>query len=268
MLNRLLILVVLLVIPVTSLLADDLKNEKQAIRNFNFKKYLLTQDGYSDCPDIVKETCAGSTDTDYCPEGISLSVSYADLTGDGIEEAIINGSSCNAGTGGPDIHQVYALKGDNQVREITVPDVDKRYYSVLFGNGNYDLSADGGQLVAIHNDTSGRENPLVTRYKWNDDMLQIASIKAAPTYKTSYDCSRANDRHERAICYVKDLADLDLKLNSHYKRRLENLPSSGKRSLINEQARWIAERNKDCTIYKWWVECLTDKYNKRIAELE
>jgi hypothetical protein len=27
-------------------------------------------------------------------------------------------------------------------------------------------------------------------------------------------------------------------------------------------------RDAKCTIYKWWVECLTDLYTRRIADLK
>jgi uncharacterized protein YecT (DUF1311 family) len=35
-----------------------------------------------------------------------------------------------------------------------------------------------------------------------------------------------------------------------------------------QQVQWLAQREKQCTIYKWWVDCLSDLYTKRIAELQ
>lgn len=42
-------------------------------------------------------------------EKVGAGFYYTDLTGDGIEEAVVNGWSCWAGTGGPDITRVFTL---------------------------------------------------------------------------------------------------------------------------------------------------------------
>ncbi len=43
-------------------------------------------------------------------------------------------------------------------------------------------------------------------------------------------------------------------------------PSTGFPS--EEQRKWLAARDKSCGIYKGWVSCLSDYYQKRIAELK
>lgn len=242
--------------------------QSSEIRDFDFKDYLLRTEAFQDCPERVKEVCKNSSDANYCPSGLSIKVTYADLTGDQKEEAIVQGSSCNTGTAGPDIHSVYERTPQGKVRELSVPRADKRAEAVLFGNQNYDLTVSEGNLLAVHYDTSGRKNPLVIKYQWKNSSFQIESMEAAPTYKTSYDCSKAKAVHERAICSVEELAKLDLRLDELYRRTLKSLGKSQKQRLIQEQKEWIAARNRSCTIYKWWVECLHKTYQERISEFE
>jgi len=243
--------------------------ETPSIRSFDFKHYFLTSPEfeYSECPENVKETCAGQTDTDYCPDGLSVSVSYVETPPNAPELAIVSGSSCFTGTGGPDIHDIYTMLENGQVKKITLPPV-KKSTGALFGNRNYDLLWENGQLVEKHTDTSGRENPLTIRYLWKDKQFHVASVEAAPMYKTSYDCTKAKEEHEQAICYVPELAKLDVQLDAIYKERLAKSSASEKSELVEKQRDWIAARNKKCTIYKWWVECLQEEYTNRIATLE
>ena len=46
------------------------------------------------------------------------------------------------------------------------------------------------------------------------------------------------------------------------------LPPDQRRALQDDERRWLTERTKACAIYKWWVECLTELYQKRIAQLK
>src|SRR5579859_841937 len=211
------------------------------LRGYDFKKHLLGEEMLRGCPEQVKQLCAGRTDTDYCPAGLSLTVRYGDVIGDGGEEAIVEGSSCETGTAGPDIHRVYALKPDGSVAELPVPEPDTKAYDVLFGNRNYGLSAEKGGLVASWTDTSDRRDPLKIRYKWDGAKLRIAAIEAAGTYKTSYDCAAAKEEHERAICAVRSLAELDVELGQAYRQAKDKLTSPQQKDLIKEQNAWIAE---------------------------
>jgi uncharacterized protein YecT (DUF1311 family) len=243
--------------------------DKPSIRSFDFKHYFLTSPEfeYSECPENVKEICAGRTDTDYCPDGLSISVSYVETAKNASELAIVNGSSCFTGTAGPDIHAIYAMLENGQVKKIELPQV-KKPKGAVFGNVNYDLVWEDGRLAEKYSDSSGRENPLIIRYQWKEGRFHCTSVEAAPMYKTSYDCTKAKEEHEQAICYVPELAKLDVRLDAAYKKRLAKLSASEKNELIAAQRQWITARNKKCTIYKGWVACLQGEYTKRIATLE
>jgi uncharacterized protein YecT (DUF1311 family) len=195
-------------------------------------------------------------------------VQYFDFNGDGQEEAIVVASTCMTGTAGPDVHSVFTRNSQGELVELPLPDVDKKYYEVLFGNRNYDLTVRKGLLVAAFTDTSDRKDPLLVRYRWNGRQFIVDSIHASEPYKTSYECTRARKESERAICYVKPLADLDLQLAEIYRARLAALPSDQKKTLREDQRKWLLMRDSKCTIYKWWVECLTNLYTRRIAELK
>lgn len=244
------------------------KISKSSIHNIDFKSYLLKTSEFLECLVDGKDPCAGKSDTENCSPAITISVAYADLTGDQNGEAIVQGSSCMTGTAGPDIHKVYQIQPDGKVHELTIPGVDKKYYNVLLGNINYNLFAENGKLLATYTDTSDREKPLVIKYKWVEDQFRVESVEAAPTFRTSYDCTKTTADQERAVCYVKNLADLDIKLNDLYKKVLATTTESKKMNFVKEQRDWIAKRNKTCTIYKWWVDCLHKAYQTRIDALK
>ena len=263
-------LVALVIANISPCLAENTANKAPSIRNFDFKHYFLTSPDfeYSECPESVKEICKGSTNADYCPDGLSLSVSYLETPENAPQLAVINGSSCFTGTAGPDIHDIYTMLENGQIQKIDLPKVDEKSTGKLFGNQNYDVAWEDGQLIVKYTDTSGRENPLVVLYQWQNGQFHIATVKAAPMYKTSYDCWKAKEEHEQAICYVAELAALDVKMGALYQKLLSAVSGEQKNKLIIEQRKWIEERNKKCTIYKWWVDCLQGEYKKRIDELE
>jgi uncharacterized protein YecT (DUF1311 family) len=289
---RFLIALVVSIAPAIGSRAEDSVDRGAAIRGIDFNKVILAQEGYSTCLELERE-CRTKRDIDpsSCSPAVSLSVEYSDITGDGAEEAIVNGRSCYGGTGGDDIHAVFGLRGDHEVEELSVLNSEEanRSFSVLFGNSNYYFSSRDGELVAVWHDTSGREDPLLIKYKWASGQVVVGSktapwlyswegreigqfvvdsIKAAPMHRTSFNCAKATEEHERAICYVKVLADLDLKLGQVFEKRLAIATRSSKQVLINEQKQWISARNRECVIYKWWVDCMKEKYEERISELE
>jgi uncharacterized protein YecT (DUF1311 family) len=93
-------------------------------------------------------------------------------------------------------------------------------------------------------------------------------MKAQGPFPTSYDCNKAEKEIDRAICHSPSVAALDLELGRIYRQQLKQLSPDKKPNLQQEQRDWIANRDKECVIYKWWVECLTGVYQKRIAELK
>lgn len=194
---------------------------------------------------------------------------YYDFKGDGNQEAIVVASSCMTGTAGPDIHSVVGRDSNGELVELKIPEADEKAYDNMFGNRNSDLEVEGGLLVSTFNDDASRETPpLVIRYKWNGKQFAISEIKKTGVFKTSYDCTKAESEVENAICHVEELAKLDLDLGAIYKSTLPKLPEAERTSLRAQQRQWLTQRDKECPIYKGWVSCLADYYQKRIDELK
>jgi uncharacterized protein YecT (DUF1311 family) len=193
---------------------------------------------------------------------------HFDFKGDGNQEAIVIASTCYAGTGGADIHSVFSRDSSGELVDLKIPDADPDTYDNLFGNRNYDLSAEDGVLVATFTDDDDRETPLIIRYRWNGKEFAIASVKKTGVFRTSYDCSKAQKEDQRAICHVDSLADLDLDLSALYESLLAKLSGSERDALRDEQQEWLSQREKKCVIYKRWVSCLTGYYQHRIDELK
>lgn len=194
-----------------------------------------------------------------------------DFLAKGYDQAVVVASTCMTGTAGPDVHSVFTRDENGALHELKIEEV-KLEHRVLFGNPNSTFRVEDGFLVQVFHDTSDREDPLVIKYRWDSPKEQFTavSVVAAKPYTTSYNCARAEaaqDETAQAICYVKSLADLDIELAKTYKAYIEELPSADRKKAIDEQRAWLAKRNADCGIYKWWVDCLTGKYQARIAEL-
>jgi uncharacterized protein YecT (DUF1311 family) len=200
---------------------------------------------------------------------------YFDFSRDGDEEAIVIASTCMTGTAGPDIHAVFRRDTDGKIVEMPFHDQNgepffrqKRPALPVFGNPNYGLTTENGMLVARWMDSSDREAPLVIWYKWNGKEFVVDHMKVQGPFLTSYDCTKAEKEIERAICHSPRVAALDLELGSIYRERLKQLSPDKKQQFQQQQRDWIGSRDKECVIYKWWVDCLTGFYQKRIAELK
>ena len=203
---------------------------------------------------------------------------YHDFFGDGQEEAVVVASTCMTGTAGPDIHAVYKRAADGKLVELPFlnakgdpplsnePAANDRY--PVFGNPNFALAVENGMLVVRWGDSSDRDEPLTIWYKWDGTKFAVDHKKVQGPFPASYDCTRADKEQDQAICYSPSVAALDIELAQVYKAALQKLPAEKKRELQAQQREWLAQREKQCTIYKWWVDCLTDLYTKRIAELK
>ena len=195
---------------------------------------------------------------------------YYDFKGDGNQEAIVVAATCMSGTGGPDVHSVFGRDSDGEVEELKTPEVDAKTAANLFGNRNSDLVVENGLLVAnVEDDPSRTKIPLIIRYKWNGKEFVVDSIHKTGVYPTSYDCTKAaRGDVEDAICHVEELAALDLQLSATYKALLAKLSAADRDTLETEQRAWLADRGKRCALYKGWIGCITDFYQKRIDELK
>jgi uncharacterized protein YecT (DUF1311 family) len=202
---------------------------------------------------------------------------YFDFIGDGQQEAVVIASTCMTGTAGPDIHAVYRRDAEGKIVELPFLDHHgdpplpngKGWRAWIFGNANYALTVESGKLMLRWGDTSHRENPVVAWYKWDGKKFVFDRMKVEGPFPTSYDCAKATLELDLAICYSPSVAALDVQLGQAYRAALQRLPEDKKQELQGQQRRWIARREKECgDIYKFWVECLTDLYTQRIAELQ
>jgi uncharacterized protein YecT (DUF1311 family) len=191
-----------------------------------------------------------------------------DLKGDGTPQLIVVASTCMTGTAGPDIHSVFSRSSDGELIElpITKPK-DPNFFGNLFGNSNYDFTAENGLLVASYHDDIARDTPIVIKYKWNGKEFAVVSIHKTGVFPTSYDCSKAQSDVERAICHVDSLAALDRDLAAVYKSALARLSGPDREALRSEQRDWLVQRDKS-SLFKNWVPRLTALYQQRIAALK
>ena len=106
---------------------------------------------------------------------------YSDFYRNGSKGLVVDASTCNTGTAGPDIHSVFFRNGKGEFEEYPVPNADRKYYENLEGNRNYRLSVEGGLLVATWHDKpdkgpSARDERLIVRYRWNGKKFLVASV--------------------------------------------------------------------------------------------
>lgn len=93
-------------------------------------------------------------------------------------------------------------------------------------------------------------------------------MKIEGPFPTSYNCAKATKELDRAICYSPGVSALDVQLGQAYLSALQQLPPEKKQDLQRQQRQWVAERDKECSIYKRWVSCLKGFYNDRIDEMK
>ena len=226
----------------------------------------------------IKRAINARSDVDECDSLDQIHIDhleYYDFTGDGQQEAIVVASTCMTGTAGPDVHAVYSRHPDGTLGELPLlnekgdpPWSDQENQPIpVFGNPNYTLTVDGGKLVVRWGDSSDRDQPLTVWYKWDGTKFIVDHAKLQGPFLTSYDCGKATKELDRAICYSPAVAALDVELGRIYRETLQKLRADQKQDFQKQQREWLARREKTCTIYKWWVDCLKDLYTKRIAEL-
>jgi uncharacterized protein YecT (DUF1311 family) len=241
---------------------------------FSLSGYAQTKPETEITQDEIKQVINGNPDYSDCENVDELHIDhleYFDFTGDGQKEAVVVASTCMTGTAGPDVHAVYARDANGKVVEHSLDRIDpvtgtNSQKLPVFGNPNYGIAVENGQLVARWMDSSDRERPLIIWYKWDGKEFVSDHMKVDGPFKTSYDCAKATKEMDRAICYSPKIASLDLQLAKVYRAALQE--GSDREAVRQQQIHWLAMREKQCTIYKWWVDCLSDLYTKRIADLQ
>ena len=86
----------------------------------------------------------------------------------------------------------------------------------------------------------------------------------APVARPSYDCNRATQASEHAICASAELARLDWVLHRAYQDARARLDAAGRDRLRRQQLAWLDLRNR-CG---WDMSCLARRMFDRAAELD
>jgi uncharacterized protein len=102
-------------------------------------------------------------------------------------------------------------------------------------------------------------------------MLLVLGAGAAVAWaqeRPSFDCAKADNAIDRAICKNGELARDDREMAGAYKALLDRLNGAAKDELVKDQVRWIANRNRACRVDPDNIEdCLKNRYAARIKNL-
>ncbi len=143
------------------------------IRNVDFEKYLIQRDK-------LTKLCQGE------PPIKNIQVNYAEITGDGKEEAIVEATSCAMGNGGADIVEVFQLKEDKTLQSLKIDE------SKFAGNNLYQgqfrtprLEESNGRLTRwfVKRSAGGSAGPSIKRvvtYRWVKDHFEIENVQDIP----------------------------------------------------------------------------------------
>jgi len=84
----------------------------------------------------------------------------------------------------------------------------------------------------------------------------------------SFDCAKASNAIERAVCKTPELAKEDREMNAIYSTLLAKLAGPAKEHLSKDQLGWVANRNRVCAAdADKIVDCLKVRYGARIRNL-
>jgi hypothetical protein len=204
-------------------------------------------------------------------EGVDInSLNYFDFAGDGNEDAVVVASTCATGTAGPDVHSVVRRLPDGSLVELKIPEPTAKQLAALFGRIFYNLSLEKALLVETFHDESGRQDPLVIKFRWStgDNQFEIVETKMPPRYKASFDCDQAKTDIENAVCYSATASSLDIALDRAYKTWLDHLDNADSDILIKEQKEWLHERDVICLAGREPFLCLATLYEARLLEVQ
>jgi uncharacterized protein YecT (DUF1311 family) len=100
-------------------------------------------------------------------------------------------------------------------------------------------------------------------------MLVVLGAGAALAQeRPSFDCAKADNDIDRAICKNGELAKADREMVAAYTALLDKLRSAAKEELVKDQMRWIANRNRACHADTDSIEnCLKNRYAARTRNL-
>ena len=98
----------------------------------------------------------------------------------------------------------------------------------------------------------------------------IETVPAQAQGGPSFDCAKASNAVDHAICKDKDLAKADREMVMLYGALLGRLSGPAKEALQKSQVQWLVNRNRGCTgsDADLMTRCLTMRYDNRIADLK
>ncbi len=106
-------------------------------------------------------------------------------------------------------------------------------------------------------------------WKTNISLAFIFTIYSHGLLASSFDCTKANQEIELAICENETLSSLDKRLSKIYfylKAALNAYEIEESKSLLSQQRKWLKTRKKTCP--SLGSQCLIEQYQARIEELE
>ena len=102
-------------------------------------------------------------------------------------------------------------------------------------------------------------------------LVALCPLAAVAQSGPSFDCAKASNGAERAICKDPAMAKADRELSGLYAALLAKLSGPAKESLEKSQVRWIVGRNRACVPNDdpdVILRCLKTRYANRIADLQ
>ncbi|NQW51630.1 MAG: DUF3298 domain-containing protein [Rhodospirillales bacterium] len=103
-------------------------------------------------------------------------------------------------------------------------------------------------------------------------LVALFPVAAFAQSGPSFDCAKASNGAERAICKDPAMAKADRELSSLYAALVAKLTGPARQSLEKSQIRWIIDRNRACVANvddpDVIVNCLKTRYDNRIAALK
>ena len=95
----------------------------------------------------------------------------------------------------------------------------------------------------------------------------LAAPAAAQDEKTSFDCAKARQPVERAICGTPELAALDLVMDEIYRAVMKSAEQEIRQNVDRAQKAWLVRRHTACGRAKPDTECISRIYKARIVDL-
>ncbi len=99
-------------------------------------------------------------------------------------------------------------------------------------------------------------------------LLCGGAITVRAQERPSFDCAKADNAIDQAICKNGELAKADREMAAAYAAMVDRLSGAAKDELVKDQVRWIANRNRACRADPANTDdCLKNRYAARIRNL-